>query len=139
MRLEVTDAPREEDEAFVIAQTRSYNAAFTEKYVRSLCVFIRDDTDTIVGGLTGKTYWRYLDIAFLWVEEKHRGRGLATQLMAAAEAEARSRGCERAVLDTLSFQAPGFYRKRGYIEFGRLSGFSGMIGTICTKCSAMSR
>ena len=100
MRLEVTDAPREEDEAFVIAQTRSYNAAVTEDDVRSLCVFTRDDTGTIIGGLTGKTYWRYLDIAFLWVEEKHRGRGLATQLMAAAEAEARRRGCERALLDT---------------------------------------
>jgi GrpB-like predicted nucleotidyltransferase (UPF0157 family) len=66
-----------------------------------------------------------LDIAFLWVEEKHRGRGLATQLMAAAEAEARKRGCERALLDTLSFQALGFYRKRGYTEFGRIPGFSG--------------
>jgi GrpB-like predicted nucleotidyltransferase (UPF0157 family)/ribosomal protein S18 acetylase RimI-like enzyme len=125
MRLEVTDAPREEEEAFVIAQTRSYNAAFAEEDVRSVCVFTRDDTGTIIGGLTGKTYWRYLDIAFLWVEEKHRGRGLATQLMAAAEAEARRRGCEHALLDTPSFQALGFYRKLGYTEFGRLSGFSG--------------
>jgi hypothetical protein len=37
MRLEVTDAPRECDEAFVIAQTRAYNATFAES--RSLCVF----------------------------------------------------------------------------------------------------
>lgn len=125
MRLEVTDSPKEEEEAFVIAQTRSYNAAFTENDVRSLCVFARDDTGTIIGGLTGKTYWRYLDIAFLWVEEKYRGRGLATTLIAAAEAEARRRGCERALLDTLSFQALGFYRKLGYIEFGRISGFGG--------------
>jgi GrpB-like predicted nucleotidyltransferase (UPF0157 family)/ribosomal protein S18 acetylase RimI-like enzyme len=125
MQLEVTDAPREEDEAFIIAQTRRCNAAFTEDDVRSLCVFTRDDTGTIIGGLTGKTYWRYLDIAFLWVEEKHRGRGLATQLMAAAEAESRRRGCDHALLDTLSFQALGFYRKLGYTEFGRLSGFSG--------------
>jgi hypothetical protein len=28
-------------------------------------------------------------------------------------------------LDTLSFQALGFYQKLGYSEFGRLSGFSG--------------
>jgi ribosomal protein S18 acetylase RimI-like enzyme len=42
--------------------------------------------------------------------------------MADAETEARRRGCERALLD---FQALGFYQKLGYIEFGRLSGFSG--------------
>ena len=125
MRLEVTDTPLECDEAFVIAQTRAYNATFAETDVRSLCVFARDHNAAIIGGLTGRTYWRYLDIAFLWVDEKYRGRGLATKLMNAAESEARNRGCRHVFLDTLSFQALGFYQKLGYTEFGRLSGFSG--------------
>src|SRR6202453_937320 len=94
MRLEVTDTPLECDEAFVIAQTRAYNATFAETDVRSLCVFARDHNAAIIGGLTGRTYWRYLDIAFLWVDEKYRGRGLATKLMNAAESEARNRGCQ---------------------------------------------
>jgi ribosomal protein S18 acetylase RimI-like enzyme len=125
MRIEITDAPRKEDEAFVIAQTRKYNSAFTQDDHKSLCVFARDEVGNIIGGLTGRTYWRYLDIAFLWVDEKYRGEGYATELMKAAEAEACARGCERAFLDTLSFQALGFYQKLGYAEFGRLSGFSG--------------
>jgi len=75
--------------------------------------------------LTARTYWRYLDIAFLWVSEKYRGRDFGTQLMDTAEDEARARGCERVFLDTLSFQALGFYQRRGYVEFGRLEGFSG--------------
>jgi ribosomal protein S18 acetylase RimI-like enzyme len=123
--MEVTDAPHERDEAFVIAQTRAYNATFIESDVRRLCVFARDDTDAIIGGLTGRTYWRYLDIAFLWVHEKYRGQGLATNLMSAAESEARNRKCRHVFLDTLSFQALGFYKKLGYTEFGRLSGFGG--------------
>jgi GNAT superfamily N-acetyltransferase len=45
--------------------------------------------------------------------------------MDAAEDEARARGCERVLLDTLSFQALGFYKKLGYAEFGHLEGFSG--------------
>jgi ribosomal protein S18 acetylase RimI-like enzyme len=125
MRVEVTDAPRERDEAFVIAQTRAYNARFAETDVRSLCVFARNENEGIIGGLTGRTYWRYLDIAFLWVDEKYRGHGIATKIMHFAETEALNRGCGHAFLDTLSFQALGFYQKLGYTEFGRLSGFSG--------------
>jgi ribosomal protein S18 acetylase RimI-like enzyme len=125
MKIEITDAPCKEDEAFVIAQTRKYNSAFTENDHKSLCVFARDEVGNIIGGLTGRTYWQYLDIAFLWVDEKYRGEGYATKLMKAAEAEACARGCERVFLDTLSFQALGFYQKLGYAEFGRLPGFSG--------------
>ena len=40
----------------------------------------------------------------------------------AAEQEALARGCRGVYLDTFSFQAPGFYRKQGYTEFGELEG-----------------
>lgn len=125
MSLEVTDSPREEDEDFVIAQTRTFNAAFTEKDIRSLCAFERSREGEIIGGLTGKTYWNYLEISFLWVSEAHQGSGIATKLMGAAEHEAHSRGCRHVVLDTFSFQALAFYQRLGYKEFGQLQGFSG--------------
>ena len=125
MRLEITDTPDEADEAFVIARTREYNRGFTDRDVRALCVFVRGDDGSIVGGLSGKTYWQYLEVSFLWVSEKHRKAGHASRLMAAAESEALRRGCKHALLDTFSFQALGFYQRLGYREFGRLSGFSG--------------
>src|SRR5471032_1425480 len=125
MRIELTDSPDDRDEAFVIEQTRAYNAAFTVMDVRSLCVFIRDSEQQMIGGLTAKTYWKYLEIQFLWVDEDHREAGLGSELVVAAEAEAAKRGCKHAFLDTLSFQALGFYKNLGYTEFGRLSGFSG--------------
>jgi GNAT superfamily N-acetyltransferase len=59
------------------------------------------------------------------VSEVHRGAGWATKLMAAAESEALARGCRRALVDTFSFQALGFYQSIGYEEFGRLPGFAG--------------
>lgn len=65
------------------------------------------------------------DIKFLWVHEQHRKERLGSQIMLAAEDEARSRACTSAFLDTFSFQALHFYEKLNYEEFGRLSGFSG--------------
>jgi len=125
MKLEVTATPSQADEEFVIAGTRSYNRAFAESDGQSLCVFARDEEGTIIGGVIARTYWQYLEVKFLWVHEHHRKEGLGSKVMHAAETEALRRGCTGAFLDTLSFQARGFYEKLGYAEFGRLPSFSG--------------
>jgi GNAT superfamily N-acetyltransferase len=79
-----------------------------------LAIFLRDDSDSIVAGLYGWTWAGCLKVSDLWVHENERRRGRGSELLEAAENEARARGCFRAVLDTHSFQAPGFYQKRGY-------------------------
>ena len=43
--------------------------------------------------------------------------------MRKAEAEARKRGISNVFLDSFTFQAPKFYARLGYREFGRLKGF----------------
>jgi ribosomal protein S18 acetylase RimI-like enzyme len=125
VRIEITASPTRDDEVFVIDQVRAFNAAFTTRDFRPLCVFARDADNSIVAGLIGKTYWNYLEIHFLWVSEQHRKLGHASAILRSAENEALTRGCEHVFLDTFSFQALGFYQKLGYQEFGRLSGFSG--------------
>lgn len=125
MKLTTTDSPDQRDEGFIAARVREYNHSFVPKDVRKLCVFARDTQGSTVGGLTGKTFWKYLEVSFLWVSEEHRGSGCASRLIAEAEAEAHARGCMYSILDTFSFQAPGFYLKQGYREFGHLYGFAG--------------
>ena len=54
--------------------------------------------------------------------ETLRGRGIGTDLLRRAEAEALVRGCHGAWLDTFEFQARGFYERLGYRCFGELGG-----------------
>jgi ribosomal protein S18 acetylase RimI-like enzyme len=125
MKIEVTDAPNEHDDAFVASQLRAYNAAFIVRDFKLLRVLAPDADGSIIGGLLADTYWQYLEVHVLWVSEAHRNAGHATRLLNAAESEARQRGCKHAFLDTFSFQSLGFYHKLGYGEFGRLEEFSG--------------
>ncbi|HEY0602644.1 MAG TPA: GNAT family N-acetyltransferase [Herpetosiphonaceae bacterium] len=83
-------------------------------------VFIRDDNNTIVGGLTGGTYWGWLYVELLWISEEARGQGYGERLLAMAEAKAIELGCTYAHLDTMSFQALPFYERHGYSVFGVL-------------------
>ena len=47
-----------------------------------------------------------------------RRRGLGSELLQMAEEEGRRRGCHTALLHTNTFQAPGFYKKHGWREYG---------------------
>ncbi|MGJ8725939.1 MAG: GNAT family N-acetyltransferase [Roseibacillus sp.] len=125
MSLELTSEATREDKAAIVDGTRAHNRLHLPKDVESLCVFDRLDSGEIVAGLTGKTYWNFLDIGYLWVSESYRGLGRATAIMKLAEAEAVKRGCNNALLDTYSFQALGFYLKLGYRQFGEIDDFSG--------------
>ncbi len=90
---------------------------------RPLAVVIRDEEGEVVGGLWGRTVYGWLYVELLVVPESLRGQRLGTALMDQAEAEAVNRGCRAAWLDTFSFQARGFYEKRGYRCFGELGDY----------------
>ena len=106
-----------------MSKLRAFNRLSIGAVDRRLLTFTLTSHDDLIGGLVAETFMSWLSIDGLWVAEGHRGRGHATALLDAAEDEARRRDATDVVLDTFSFQAPGFYRKRGYREFGRLDGF----------------
>jgi GNAT superfamily N-acetyltransferase len=84
---------------------------------------VRDAEGSLVGGLLGATYWGWLFVSVLFVDEALRGTGLGGELLARAETLALERGVTYAFLDTFSFQAEPFYAARGYAVFGSLGGF----------------
>ena len=77
----------------------------------------------VVGGLWGIGYYRWLFIELLVLPDTMRGQGFGTMLMDRAEAAARAQGCIGVWLDTFSFQARGFYEKRGYQVFGTIDDY----------------
>jgi len=81
---------------------------------RWLAFLVRDQADHIIAGICGNTWGEACEIRQFWVEESRRNRGLGTQLIGAAEQEARRRGCTQIVLMTFSFQAPAFYERNGF-------------------------
>ena len=77
-------------------------------------------TGEVVGGLWGRTELGLLFLDMFFLPDALRGRNLGTCLLDHVETEARRRGCQHAVVETSSFQAPGFYLRHGYEEFGRV-------------------
>jgi GNAT superfamily N-acetyltransferase len=94
-----------------------------QKYKR-LAVSLRE-RGKIVGGIVGEVWTGVLFIQLFWIEQKLRGRDYGTKLIGAIEDEARRFGATRSYVDTMSFQAPGFYRSCGYKEFGSIDGYPG--------------
>ena len=122
-RLEIREDPSEADLRFVEGRVDEFNMATTGLHdVRLLAVFLRDAAGAICAGLTGHTWGGYCEVRYLWVRDSERGRGLGRALLAAAEREVLSRGCDRVILSSHSFQAPGFYQKQGYTIVGTAEG-----------------
>lgn len=110
----------------IFAGLSAYNRSrIGEPVWKPIAISVRDDDGGIAGGACGQVWGEYLYVIGLWVDERLRGRDLATEAMDRLEAAARDAGASRASVDTFSFQARPFYEKRGYTVFGTLEGCFG--------------
>ncbi len=120
--LALTDTPGAEAEAVIRDGLGSYNfaqAGYRDQ--RPLAVLASDpDNGEVIGGLIGRTSMGLLFIDRFFLPDGLRKRGLGSRLIKMAEKEGARRGCARAVLFTVHFQAPGFYLRQGYEVLGRL-------------------
>ena len=94
--IEISDQPNPDAERILGNGLAAFNEQATGYHDRRpLSVLVKDPhTQQVLGGITGRS---------------------------AFEDEARRRGCRNAVLYTISFQAPGFYEKNGWVRFGEIA------------------
>ena len=125
MHIEQTDTPSEADYQALFVLLDAYNdeASARPEPSRKFALLLRDDAGALAGGLWAISYYDWMFIGQLVLPAALRGTGLGSRLLRQAEAEARARGCIGVWLDSFAFQAPGFYRKQGYTEFGRIDAY----------------
>jgi GNAT superfamily N-acetyltransferase len=70
-------------------------------------------------------------LACVYVDEKHRNRGYASQLISAISSESVARGLDRLYLFTDAH--PGLYSRMGWFELEREVPFEGTVVTIMMK------
>ncbi len=87
----------------------------------TLCLAIPGADGAVAGGLWGRFYYDWLFIELIFVPEDRRGQDLGSALLAMAEAQARDWGAIGVWLDTFSFQALGFYERKGFAVFGEIA------------------
>lgn len=93
----------------------------SSNHMASLGYVVQSPNFGVVGGVYGKLLLgNCLSVDILWMNEKFRGQGNATQLMLTLEGAARQLGSHLSIVDTFDFQALGFYQKLGYEVFGVL-------------------
>ncbi|MEH7459180.1 GNAT family N-acetyltransferase [Bacillus sp. JJ1127] len=120
--LKLIQQTNSKDSEYIRNKVIQYNMSVLPKEVKQplehVNFLVKDDAGKILGGITGTIYFYHLHIDFLWVDESVRHEGYGSQLLNKIEEFAKEKQCRLILLDSFSFQAPEFYKKHGYREFG---------------------
>jgi ribosomal protein S18 acetylase RimI-like enzyme len=108
-------------EAFLAQRIYEYNAAATGYHDGESFTAVRQsESGDVDAGTCGYTWGGCCYITYLWVSEALRGRGMGSEILRAVERHAREKRCRLVLVSSHSFQAPGFYARRGYEQVARV-------------------
>lgn len=123
--IEATDADKDR----IYGWLKDYNHENNGDFMRSLeeegtekplFLTTKNDRGEIIGGLEGLLIHQWLRIEIMAIDPRHRNQGIGRDLVDRAETLAKGQGCLTSFVDTMSYQAPGFYEALGYQVVGRI-------------------
>ena len=122
--VKIIDPSNEEERNFLLERLMEFNLPFLGKnQERKVVLGVDDETEQRIAGLAATITYDTMYIERLWVDEKARSSGIGRKLMLQAERIAKHSGCRMIHLFTYDFQAPFFYERLGYEQWGVLEGF----------------
>lgn len=121
IRLDLDCNPTISDIDIIQKGINHFNNTKMDESPKEFCIYLRDESNKIHGGLFAVSYSDSIHIVLMWIDDKLRGKGYGIKLIQAAEQEGIKRKCKYAFVDTFSFQAEGFYRKCQYQPIGTIN------------------
>ena len=112
--LTLEDAPDQRDLALL--EDRVNEAAVAAAGLGDMAefgIFVRD-RGRLLAGISALVWGGCCELQAMWVDPALRGRGVARELIAGAEIEARRRGCTLVVLLAYDLLTRGLYERLGY-------------------------
>lgn len=126
IKIERISNPDEETQKFLWGKLQEYSLSKLNredhKPTDFFSITYSEDGKVIAGALC-YFYFKGLNLQLLWVDESKRGKALGTKLLGHVEEEARKLGARLIFLYSFGFQAPKFYLKFGYKQFGIIEDF----------------
>ncbi|KXF80751.1 GNAT family N-acetyltransferase [Enterovibrio coralii] len=116
MKFSLTTEPTTAD----IEEIRAHLIRFNDEKLNGVqeepaAIFVTDDDGNKVAGITAEIWGKWLLIKLLWVNDTYRSHQLGKTLLVQMENHAMSKGCQKSLVETFSFQARSFYEKQGYV------------------------
>lgn len=124
LKIYATQTPSTADVDFL--QKGIYEEALREKGMRPIIpfgFFLKDANGKTVGGVNGFCYYGCLFMDQLYIEEKYRGLGWGTKLVATALDFGSAQNCTFSTVTTMDWEARGFYEKLGYKVIMDIEGY----------------
>jgi ribosomal protein S18 acetylase RimI-like enzyme len=122
--VKIIDPTNEEERNFLFERLMEFNLPYLGKnQERKVVLGVDDEADQRIAGLAATITYDTMYIERLWVDENVRSSGIGRKLMLQAERIAKHSGCRMIHLFTYDFQAPDFYERLGFEQWGVLEGF----------------
>ena len=103
---------KEETAELIRSVLMSYNRQF---FIESETInLVEEQSGHFIGGLTATRDFDSIYIDYFVVEKEYRKSGIGRKLLLRLEEIAKEKNVKRIMLNTYSFQSPGFYEKVGY-------------------------